>query len=303
MPRYIENSHEKKLFEWSQRVYRVGVETNDLEKFSDLVVIRPPKTVPKNEFDKFVSELVSLNFLPILLPYDESVDVERFYPTDYFRDMGDKIANSGVGELGLLFRFLQPLLDNNQHKNLVQRQVETPIEISGGKYLHLNHQKIMAYAADRIFGNSEGKYLRRIFRFFEDLKLEGWKFLPIDMDGYRIPGKAYDSPEDLDFTVSMFLGRNGEPEFIVAESFAKQFPDVGVVHLIPDEEALKGGCNIADFRDGTILVYPNEHDTPTTKRILHERAHQDIQLIEGPANFVDGGGGLRCAMTSIRISS
>lgn len=107
-------------------------------------------------------------------------------------------------------------------------------------------------------------------------------------------------PHDLDFQMSIFLGRDGKTHAMAAESFVGQIPSNSfIIHPVPDSEAQKGGCNIADLRGGRILIAPNPVDAPIANGIL--RTYAEATIIDAPQNFLDKGGGLRCSISSFSL--
>lgn len=271
-------------------------EIQEREKFTDLVVIRPPKDVPNEQTAELVSNLESKGFMPYVQPrlvneWEYDFDV-KWFPTDAFRDLGGfvLINNSRMDELDQVFKNL-PDLAPDKKLNIESRLVEFPL--AGGNYLHLNDQKVFIYDPHRLdYPDNITKIKKELAKMTQD----DWKVYEVSTAKIGYFNKF---GQDLDFWMSLFVGKDGKAHAIAAERFADRVPKDFMVHTVPEEEGHKGGCNIADLRNGTILVAPNHKDTPTTHQILNE--FSKAKILETPPGFIDGGGGPRCSISAISL--
>lgn len=260
----------------------------------DVVVIRQPSQVPEEAMMELVGELANRHFLTVLLPRKEAegydIDYTDWYPTDEFRAVGDWIFVSAIFAWDDLMESLSQRLNDWTLQNLKRRVIKTPYLV-GGNYLHHDGGKILIYA------EYEAEQVKKLFRMMER---KGWGIFPVDTADAHLGGST-NQFYDLDFLLSPpFTGRDGFLHAIAAESFLGQIPDLGLqIHPIPDSEAVQGGCNIADLRGGKILVLPHPSNTPTTCNIVQQYAVADI--IVAPPDFLDGGGGPRCSISSFHL--
>lgn len=271
------------------------VESKELPSYTDVVIIRTPKALPESELQKLKAQLSGKGFLPILnYPSERDLEEadERFFPADAFREVGTRILEQYEFD-GVLSKLQGEV--NNQSIENVRNRVEK-FDLKGGDYLHLNPLKIFLYASDPYFisrAETAGEVML-------DMEKEGWQVFAVRTGSIVPRGSNINiRHEDLDFLQSLFIGKDGKPHTIVAECFADRVLPLFTAHVIPDEEAIRGGCNVADIRNGSILLPVNRVDAPTTNKILQEFAAAEI--IELPPNFLDDGGGPRCSISSFSI--
>jgi hypothetical protein len=269
------------------------IENKEFPSYTDIVVVRTPKAVPDSEIQRLKARFYLKGFLPIF-NYPDAEDLEddeREFPTDSFREVDNRIFEH-YGGLRSVLKNLKGNVDDQAIETLRERAVE--FDLKGGDYLHLNTLKIFLYASDPYYvGKSPeaGKVML-------DLEEKGWQVFAV-RTGLIVPKGLRVKHEDLDWLQSLFVGKDGKPHTIVPECFAQRVLPFFTTHIIPDEEAAKGACNVADLRDGDILLPVNKEDAPITNQILQEFAAAEI--IELPPNFVDGGGGPRCSISSFRL--
>lgn len=274
----------------------------ELATFRDVVVIRPPSHIPKPQLNSFITKISNKGFLPIVLPhrlksYDPPDD--KWFPTDDIREVDSKIFVNGGSNFERAMKPLRLAIGNGKADLIESRVVNFPL--NGGNYLHNERGKIFVYAADKL----EGRYIegsewyiqiqQELRQRIDELQAKGWRVYPT-----TIEGRETNALQDLDFLLSIFSGRDGRVHAIAAESFSDRVPEGLEKHVIPDEEAAKGGCNIADLRRGSTLVAQNFADIPLTGAILEEYASADI--IQTPRGFLEGGGGPRCSISSFSLS-
>ncbi|MBI4226321.1 hypothetical protein HY612_04375 [Candidatus Roizmanbacteria bacterium] len=296
--------------DFSSLPFRVTGERKNYPSATDVVVIRPPEAVSESEIQGLASILSQRGFISILLPREES-RYDRWYPTDSFREVGQWLFESGGSELEEILQYARNLLPQSELESIRSHSVRVPTEFTGGNYVHFDPSKLFVYAEDQMIGPNpkySNDFLKRMRKRDEAeikqvlgmMKKNGWQLVPVRTRGFKLPGKTTVNDEDLDFLLSLFQGKDNKPHAIVASSFVGRTPRKFSTHQIPDSEALRGGCNIADLRQGKVLVIPNRLDAPTTHRILSQFAHPSINIIETPANFLDGGGGPRCSISAFR---
>ena len=274
----------------SEYVKFLPVEEAIGQQYSDVVVIRPPESVSEEELSAFVSQLSLRGFLPLVQPHAGTVGYDEletgWYPTDRFREVGSWIFDHSIDELDDVIDFLRRILRYDQITSIERKIIRVP-EAAGGNYVYHSPFKTFIYAANRI---------SLPWDISLRMGIEGWNLSPVDTSNTSLNGYE----EDLDFLLSSpFLGRDGNLHVISASSFIDKVPPLFLYHEIPDSEAALGGCNIADCQNGSLLIAPHPDDAPTTFGILQEFAAADIMTT--PRNFLDGGGGPRCSISSFSL--
>ncbi len=260
------------------------------QQYTDVVVIRPPESVSEEELSAFVSQLSLRGLLPLVQPRAGTVGYDEgetgWYPTDVIREVGIWIFDNSIDELDDVMDFLRKILPDDQITNIERKIIRVP-EVSGGNYVYHNPSKTFVYATNEI------SLPRNIS---SRMKSERWHLIPVDTSDTSLNGYE----DDLDFLLSSpFLGRDGHLHVISASSFIHKVPTYFSTHEIPDSEAALGGCNIADCQNGRLLIAPHPDDAPATFEILQEFATVDIMTT--PRNFLDGGGGPRCSISSFSL--
>lgn len=263
------------------------------QQYTDVVVIRPPESVSEEELSAFVSQLTSRGLLPLVQPRAGTRDYDEletgWYPTDVFREVGPWIFDNSIDELDDVIDFLRKILPDNQIINIEKKIIRVP-EVSGGNYVYHNPSKTFVYATNKISPRN----------ISSRMKSEGWHLIPVDTTDITLNENEHRFEEDLDFLLSSpFLGRDGSLHVISASSFIHKIPSDFIAHEIPDREATLGGCNLADCQNGSLLIAPHPDNTPATFEILQEFATVDIMTT--PPNFLDGGGGPRCSISSFSL--
>lgn len=256
---------------------------------TDVVVIRPARQVPTEAINHLSKQLTQEGFIPILLPYPSQEDEDlRYFPTDCFREVGNNILSiSPVVLEDILEKLKQtrPWLDVDG----IARKVNICM-LPGGHYVYLASKGLFIY---------DDKFMRGRLALPPDGATD--KFKVIEVNTHHTLLDKLGEPQDLDFLLSLFEGKDGRAHALVASSFVPRLPNIDLIsHVIPDSEALNGGCNVADLRHGSILISPNRNDAPTTYSVLQQ--HAKAKLIEAPKGFLDDGGGLRCSISSFSIT-
>ncbi len=264
------------------------------QQYTDVVVVRPPEPVSEEELSAFVSQLSLRGLLPLVQPragtrgYDQ--DETGWYPTDAFREIGPWIFDNSIDQLDDVMDFLRRILADDQITNIERKIIRVP-EASGGNYVYHNPSKTFVYTVNEIIlpGNISNR-----------MRHNGWCLTPVDTTNITLNEDGHSIKEDLDFLLSSpFLGSDGRLHVISASSFIHKVPPYFVIHEIPDVEAALGGCNIADCQNGSLLIAPHPDNTPTTFEILQEFA--PVNIMTTPRNFLDGGGGPRCSISSFSL--
>lgn len=269
-------------------------ERKELIGFQDAVMIRPPQTAPMSETKRLASELSAIGFLPIIQPEydpDNPDSDERFFPTDEIREVGSSIFYTTPYFIRGINERLKPLLGEQRLKEIKKRQVNIPID--GGNYVYLANQKIFVYTVDA--WKNEEEDAPKMKTFTKKLNKQGWEIFNLNVGDLEKSAHM----QDLDFFLSVFEGKDDKPHAITAQSFTDRLPGIFTPHVISNEEAAKGGCNVADLRQGEILVAPSPIDCPTTNSFLNEFAK--AKIISAPEGFLDSGGGPRCAISSFSL--
>lgn len=270
--------------------------------FSDVAWIRIPSKVPGAELEKMRVRLEENGFSSLWVRPTPPDTYGRF-PTDVFREVGSSIFVYFLPEFNDFLDKLEhrKLIGESEIQRISKRIVEFPIK--GGEYLHLDPQKILLYSLRDFQSLKNSVRLERqniLDERISVMRKEGWTVFEVDTKaGLLMKGFYSGHPHDLDFQMSVFLGRDGKTHALAAESFVEQIPGAFSIHTIPDPEVQRGGCNIADLRGGSILIAPNPVDAPTANGILIEYANASI--INAPQNFLDQGGGPRCSISSFSL--
>lgn len=257
--------------------------------FTDVVVIRPPENMPIRVVIGLARRLNKVGFLPVLQPSkgeSERWDYEKWFPTDYFREIGDYVFTRSAGEYHLNYLI-------NEIGVQPRRRLVRDISIAGGNYLHLDGAKTFIYTYER---DADPTEIDDEVSVFKDMGWDLYNIPSLDILLKDGPYREY----DLDFLMSVFLGKDGRIHAIAAESFRERVPSKFMAHIISDQEALLGGCNIADLRRGQVLVCANVADAPSVYPILKEYAR--AKVLQTPRGFLDGGGGPRCSMSSFEVA-
>lgn len=299
-------------------------ETLTKEKYSDIVIIRPPYGITPAKINELSEKLDEEGFLVVTLPH-RGDDDQRWWPTDRFREIGDIIFENGnENELENTLAFLQATIGSSFNPAPIQRRIiKVNSSVVGGFYTYLLSHKIFMYCipdssipirqSDRSktyrlsMKQKKEEEIRQNLNLLQD---NGWHLYEFSKEKRLLPrshsgGRFQTIEEDFDGLNSLYLGKDGKPHAIVAKSFTEELQDITnnilSIHPIPDEEAGEGhGCNIADLRNGSVLIPPNSQDAPTTFRILTETAA--AQIIEAPQGFFDYVSGPRCNITSLSIN-
>ncbi|MFH1832940.1 MAG: hypothetical protein ABH816_02100 [Candidatus Levyibacteriota bacterium] len=273
-------------------------EPEKLPEDKDVVIIRPPAGINLEEIEELASKLRSRNFLPVIEPEDMGlggIASSRFWPTDHIREVYPWIFRSRpYRPTDCIFKDLEKRGIDLSRVN--EHIVDVGI-LRGGDYVYLEQNKVFTYDKGRVFkGNSslreEEDKVRKVFKMMEKA---GWELIPLDIS------RGEKDKLDLDFLLSLFLGKDGKTHAIVPEVFFSQIPSEFKTHTIFDEEVYSGACNIADLRRGTVLVVPNENQSPSINRIIKKYVHPSIDIIEAPPNFLERDGGPRCSISSFSI--
>ncbi len=293
--------------------YTLACRETEFPQKTDFVVIRHPgrHLVTDQAMHSFAKELSGMNFaLLIISPDLVDDDVEhRFYPTDSFRQIGQHLTTFYHEDLPQVKKFL-----HERYKKIADRlpyDTHPSTTFRGGDFLYEDTHKTFVYARNHAFSEvdstSHGRWLagrNQEAEMFLD-KLKSWgitKIIPIDVGKTHLPGMHdLDFGADLDFLLSIYTGKDDKLHAIAAESLAIKLPG-GLfpnIHIIPDSEASKGGCNLADIGGGRVLVLPDPRATPTTAKIIEDFPPL-AKVVFAPFN-VSGGGGPRCSMSSIPL--
>ncbi len=308
---------------------RLMVEPGEVRDITDIVVIRQPSRVPIGQFNEFGMKLAGMGFLPVVipshpLPVNDDDGNERYFPTDSYREVGDIVFdNSLVGDLRKIGQVVRanPTLFS-RFEDVSVRVNDVPLEFRGGDFvtspIRVNGSKLMVFSQEKFFpkmkhagsASLQASFNRRnegVSKGLSFLTEAGWRVVPVSTRGMSLASiwhRRTSVDQDLDFLLSLFAGNDGKVHGICAESMRKRLAvldDAVMLHTITDKEALQAGCNIADCRGGRVLVHPHRDNCPTTYAILRGNASPEVSLIEAPLNFLDGGGGPRCAISSISI--
>lgn len=274
-------------------------EIEDFSYYTDVVVVRPATKVNLSDFDKMLKEFTKRRFLPILLPRSGVMDWPVWYPTDVFREIGGVIYYNGRSrEFPSILHALEPYLKPETLDSVRDRSLWKSPYFSGGIFTYNENQKVFIYDREIMFGDDEADN-RDTQTILDKLANSGWQLFPVSTAGIKIKDHPAEH-QDLDFvTSSPFLGKDGQLHVICTESILNRLPSFLQTHVIPDKEVARGGCNISDHREGTLLVVPNRRDAPTTVKHIQEYFSGD--WFEGPVGYLDGGGGLRCSISSFSL--
>jgi len=260
---------------------------------TDIILIRPPFRVTDDQIAMLAEQLTALQFEPVILPNfaqagGEVIDTSRFFPTDRVRTIGPWIIHSLFSNLAYLTdavpeKYVNPL-----------RQLEVSVYFRGGDFIYSTQHSVFIYTENHIF-NSYNNQLTLDRKALQLLQSSGWNCVPIQF------------PDELDFTQALFTGKDQKLHTIIAQGFAsnlipkeEQYVQM-IVHTIPNSEWRKGGCNIADCRNGSVLILPNHSDAPTTHTIIEEFADPKISILESPPGFYEYTSGPRCAISDIPL--
>jgi hypothetical protein len=264
--------------------------------FTDVAVMRRPRGVDEGDCLDLAKRLAREGFLVVGLARSNE---ESWHPTDRFREIGGMIWNNGKdGEWEATVDFLGGIRPE-------QDVVDVATSLMGGFYVHLDSHQLLVgsfpgedWSFERVKGRDEA---------LDGLRQTGWEvvelpYQPVMLSRVRAGwGKMRAFEMDFDGLVSLFAGNDGQPHAVVAQAVAERVreavSDKVVVHPIPDLEAGLGhGCNVADLRQGQVLVPPNRGDAPTTMMIL--RRFAQAKIVEAPPGFFDSTSGPRCNLCS-----
>lgn len=271
---------------------------------TDVACIRPAFGSTEQTLKDFGQQLIDQNIIPVFLPLREQDQFgdDRFFPTDQFRQVGELILADI--QIDLLLDFLATVLSEEQIQNIKERIVLFKA-LSGGNYVSLAAHKLLLFSQSNetaIIKDQQKRQLAtdEIRKIFYTLLVEdGWKVIELDTKPIHL-SPYIGLPDDLDLYVSLFEGMDGLPHALVAQSFAPYMPEGIILHSIPDQEAMKGGCNVADIKQGQILIPVNAQDAPTAVRILKQQAKAVI--IEAPPGFYEYGDyGPRCSISGLSL--
>lgn len=297
-------------------IFRPYIKEQLSPNVTDIAILRPPLKVGEEEMNLLADELLRQNFLPLILPREaiegddgEFIEDEaRFFPTDRFREVGPWIfERSFFRDFHDIFKIARNILPNQDTSQIKERIYTVPGTFCGAQYVYVASKKVFLYSEHAVFPEMHSSPVVAEYQFWQRdfvkvmfgmMRYEGWDIQPVNTEGMYL-GSDSDWEEDLDFLVSLFEGSDGMVHAIAASSFTSRVPDIFEVHEISDSEALRGGCNVADCRNGSVLISPHESDAPTTNEILTKFGK--AKVIMAPENFLDGGGGPRCSISTFSL--
>ncbi|MDD3647875.1 MAG: hypothetical protein PHS44_05260 [Candidatus Dojkabacteria bacterium] len=286
-----------------------------------IVVIKPPSRSDTAVLDLFAVQLRKLGMWPVI----QTEGTDTWFPTDEFRTVGDWIFLPEYGHVDLclmeevlmhvisannsqpnsfLYR-LQPGSTTTRQFTIMQYQELWPgynvtyFPIAGGHYIYSSKFKLLICGWG--LGNTaklvaKPKLIGQVDQALTSLHENGWRIEYADaLNSSLTPGGRR---EDLDFLMSLYDGRDGEPHVLVAESFERQVPGCikqANIHVVSTQEAIAGGCNIADVGNGRYLLAPPKGVAPSVFRVLQETAAAIV--IETPIDFHSNGGATRCSIS------
>lgn len=270
---------------------------------TEVAVIRPPGNFTATDIKSFEKLLANQGLLPLVLPCRPGgtpPGPDNWWPTDKFRQVGEIIFDNSLENIS------QAII--RQGRSLLRRPANTRekpvkiIEVSpnfrGGDYIYSVQDKIFCYNRS-IFKNAPVEMLELDQQALGELRQRSWKILPIDCTG------------DLDWNLAIFYGKDNLPHFLMADNLlasltAQLSPKINLnsaqIHSVPTAEVKQGGCNVADCRNGKLLILPNKINAPTVNQVIRSQAHPKIQLLETPPNFFDRVSGPRCAISAITLN-
>lgn len=304
------------LEQWSSMGEPIGVsrpylhpftEGVEIDRIHSLVIMRLPWNLTEDLGRPFLQSIVAHGLLPLVFSGDShAVDAENqpwyYWPTDEFRQIGDYIVPNGLTQYHQVFGHLR---ESNAFgyktahvlRSMVNRFFIQEAYFCGGDYQAEETTQTLFYAKNSmpLFLTYEQSGSPFDYEPITNiLQKDGWSFVSLDTSGISLP--THKGREDLDFVFFPFAGNDGQLHCVVAEVFARHVPDGIIKHIISDEEALRGGCNVADCARGSVLLSPNRRDASTCD-ILEKNSLAAI--IEVPSNYLEGGGGPRCLTSSI----
>lgn len=177
---------------------------------TDVVVIRPSRNNIGQDIASLASELSSEGFLPLILPFhNANNEAARYFPTDYFREVGSQIL---CGFPAIVKDILEKVKEGRADSDIngIANRVQK-FEFPGGQFVHLDSRKIFMYD-NRLL--SRRLLLPPALNTWETVELDSREaFLSIDME-----------PQDLDFLFSLFEGKDGKVHTLAARAFRSRVP-------------------------------------------------------------------------------
>lgn len=266
---------------------------------TEVVLIRPPKGIADSDVYPIIEGLCSNGFIPVVLPSDDAskygIDHDRFFPTDFIRQIGTTLISSKPDEFEQLNRYVIDSLNLPMERIPQTPILEVPHTFRGGDFIYLTSHKIFIFNSTRILE----KDALQVIKKFTDRA-----FITLLSKSWNVVGMPLDKDDELDFNCSVFLGRDNLPHYIIAEDFhpMEEFLREAIphqfIHGIPQYEANQGGCNIADLRNGNVLIAPHRTNAPTTVDILMEYANPKTHIIHTPSNWYERLSGARCSISA-----
>ncbi len=281
---------------------------------NDLVVVRRPEGFDDKRLRPLIDQLINIKFLPIILnPSDRDpagfpFSEERFFPTDKFRSVGKFIITNDQERLHEIINSVKD--QTNNRKILLKGQIlKVGDSFRGGDFLYVPQHGIFMYSIRGILRTRSRPppSNKEDFQTLGTLKNNGF---PNIIDVMQSGQRLRTTDEDLDYFVSLFPGSDNRVHALVAEEFFKEFVEETqnkapgfVYHRIPSNEVHKSGCNIADLRNGSLYILPSVHDAPRVHESFRANIMRGVQVIEAPQGFHEHHSGLRCAITSVPITT
>jgi hypothetical protein len=300
------------------RQFRLGIEIEDINHFTEVALIRPPFSISEQTMQKVALRLAALQIIPILLPFadDTNPDIgnERIFPSDNIRQVGRFIFERTPGFVTSVLTPLERHMPYEMAENIARRTMLEPSFV-GRSAVYESRSKLLIYDETEVFkpvDQADNWFNRSIESTKLQLEQAKWKMAPINTHKTALKG-SLERTNSLDFLLSLFSGKDGNPHAIVATSFKhlfmnqwkRRYPDKPIMcHETNDDEALKCGCNIADLKNGTVLLTPPREQTFIVHTILETYAHPHIKILELPIDFIEGGslyGGTRSQISSFSL--
>lgn len=274
-----------------------------------VVLARIPISITIDDVDEMIRNFWEAKCLPIVFSESAMSSLhapKNFWPTDEWRTIGRHIVYTNITTLNMVEQILVKEASaypqfHAYASQIRDRRVYTPFSRFGHDCLVLESLKKAVIATRRIsFHDDMPEHIEELDRFINWLYGQGYSIESVDISNLSFTDRM--TIADLDFLFYPFLGKDGQPHALVAESFVPNAPDSFHWHVVPDDEASRGGCNIADCGDGDVLIIPNRVDAPNTFSILQKFSYAE-RITELPMNFMEGGGGPRCLISTMPITA